>query len=133
MDKITLLLVLLGLLIVLIVLVAIYVSMQRKSKPIEPEESGAVTFKSLQAIIAKASTSNQELNSAVDILLEQFNKIDEGKQAFTYFAGLIEKLCTHPNTDSKMILRFQKGLIVANPRYKDQIEKTLKLGLSERK
>lgn len=133
MDKTTLFLVLLGLLILLIVLVAIYVSMQRKSKPIEVEEGTVVTFKSLQAIIANTSTSNQELNRTVDTLLEQYHKIGEGQHDFTYYASMIESLCIHPNTDSKMILRFQKALIKANPRFKDQIEKTLKLGLSERK
>jgi uncharacterized membrane protein len=133
MDKTTLILIMLGLLILLVVLVAIYVLMHHKSENADDNACVIVTFESLVALIGKQSTTNQELNSAVDVLLERFVQVSEGKRDFTQYATLLEKLCTHPNTDSKMILRFQKALIAANQKYKGQIEQTLKMGLAGRK
>lgn len=59
--------------------------------------------------------------------------IIESERAFDVYGSLLAKLCVHPHTDSKVILRFQRAVLVVNPNYKEQLEKSLKLGLAGRK
>lgn len=127
MDAVTLLLVFAGLLILLIVLVTIYVWLGRSKK----QNSGDIpeTFEGMVSVINRTSSSNKELNHAVDMIVQRYSKITD----FETYASALEKLCTHPNTDSKLILRFQKALIAANPKEKEKIENRLKLGLAGRK
>lgn len=129
MDKTTLMLGLAGLLVLFIVLVAIYVWIGRSKKEEHASPQAIVTFEDICALIHNRSTSNTELNGAVDTIIGRYSHIED----FRVYAALLEALCVHPNTDSKVILRFQKALITANPNLKDQIEKTLKLGLAGRK
>lgn len=127
MDTVTLLLVFAGLLVLLIVLVTIYVWLGR-SKKVDNEDIPE-TFEGMVSVINRASSNNKELNHAVDVIIKRFCKITD----FETYASALEKLCTHPNTDSKVILRFQKALIAANPKDKEKIENRLKLGLAGRK
>lgn len=129
MDKTTLILVMVGLLVLLVILVVVYVIMGRSKETIGSSTEAVVTFETMRSLINRTSTSNTELNRAVDTILERYGNITD----FEPYGALLERVCTHPKTDSKVILRFQKGLITANPKYKDQIEKRLKLGLAERK
>lgn len=129
MDKTILTLSLAGLLVLFIVLVSIYVWIGRTKKEVVKSSEAVVTFEGMCAIIHNYSASNVQLNSTVDTIIERYGHIDD----FRVYASLLEALCVHPNTDSKVILRFQKALIVANPNLKDQIENTLKLGLAGRK
>lgn len=129
MDKITLILIMAGLLVLFIVLVSIYVWIGRSKKEVPASLQAVVTFEGLCALIHNRSASNEQLNDAVDTIIERYVHIED----FRVYASLLEALCVHPNTDSKVILRFQKALIIANPKLKDQIEKTLKLGLAGRK
>ncbi len=127
MDTVTLLLIFAGLLILLIILVTIYVWLGR-SKKLKAEDIPE-TFEGMVSMINRLSSSNKELNHAVDVIIKRFCKITN----FEMYASALEKLCTHPNTDSKLILRFQKALITANPKEKEKIENRLKLGLAGRK
>lgn len=129
MDKTTLTLVMAGLLVLLIVLVSIYVWIGRSKKEPQASSQAVITFEGMCALIHSRATSNAQLNYAVDTIIGRYGHIED----FRVYGSLLEKLCVHPNTDSKVILRFQKALITANPHFKDQIEKTLKLGLAERK
>lgn len=129
MDKTTLILVMAGLLLIFIFLVGIYVwSGRTKKAPVGIVET-VITFESMCAVIKKNTSTNAQINGAVDTIIERYSHIDD----FEVYGTLLEKLCIHPSTDSKVILRFQKALIAANPNLKDQIEKTLKLGLAGRK
>lgn len=129
MDKTTLILIMAGLLVLFIVLVSIYVWIGRSKKEVQATAQAVITFEGMCSRIHSRSTSNAQLNDAVNTIIERYGHI----QDFSVYGSLLEALCIHPNTDSKVILRFQKGLIVANPNLKDQIEKTLKLGLAGRK
>ncbi|MDP3301997.1 MAG: hypothetical protein Q8S36_08550 [Sulfuricurvum sp.] len=129
MDKTTLILGLAGLLVLFTVLVSIYVWIGRSKTHAEPSSQAVITFEGMCALIHSRSTSNLQLNTAVDTIIERYGHIED----FRVYASLLEALCVHPKTDSKVILRFQKALITANPKYKEQIEKTLKLGLAARK
>lgn len=133
MDKTTLVLTMAGLLLLFIALVSIYVWSARVKK-VAPVNAGiSITFETMCAVINHASSKNPELNRAVDTIIERYCDVIEGERPFDAYASLLAKLCVHPHTDSKVILRFQKALIAANPNFKDQIEKTLKLGLAGRK
>jgi len=129
MDKTTLVLVMAGLLVLFIVLVAVYVIMGRSKKATAVNVEEVVTFETICSVINSTSSSNVQLNRAVATIIEHYGQISD----FGAYGGLLEKLCIHPATDSKVILRFQKALITANVNYKESIEKTLKLGLEGRK
>jgi hypothetical protein len=132
MDKTTPLLVMGTLLVILILLVVLYVWIGRSKKKSVPESVVPVTFESLQAVIYHSTSTNSELKHAVNVITEQFIDIGSGERVFEKYASLLKKLCTHPHTDSKIILHFEKALRVANPRYKEEVEKALRLGLAER-
>lgn len=124
-----LVLVMAGLLVLFIALVFVYVWVGRSKKETAVNVEEAVTFETSCSVINSTSSSNAQLNRAVAMIIEHYGQISD----FGTYGGLLEKLCIHPATDSKVILRFQKALIAANPKYKEQIEKALKLGLSGRK
>ncbi|MGZ8546788.1 MAG: hypothetical protein ACXWVU_05270, partial [Sulfuricurvum sp.] len=116
MDKTTPLLIMGTLLIILIFLVWIYVWIGRSKKKIIPEIIVPVTFESLQAIIHHSRSTNSDLNHAVNIIIKRFIDVGNATRGFEMYASLLKKLCTHPHTDSKIILRFEKALRAANPR-----------------
>lgn len=133
MDTTTLVFILLGLFIVLIILVVVYVIIGRSKKAVIPTEISTETFPMLCAVINHVSSKNSELNRAVDSIIEHYCDIVEGERPFDVYGSLLAKLCVHPHTDSKVILRFQRAVLAANPQFKDQIENSLKLGLAGRK
>ena len=133
MDKTTLVLIMVSLLLIFIMLVSIYVWSGRTKKEAVFNETSLESFPMLCAVIQHASSKNPELNHAVDAIIERYCNVVEGDRPFDVYASLLAKLCVHPHTDSKMILRYQRAVLSANPSYKDQIEKTLKLGLAGRK
>jgi len=132
MDKTTPLLIMGALLVVLIVLVVLYVWIGRSKRKGVEDVDVPVTFASLQAVIHHPSSTNGELNDAVNIILEKFIEVGSTERGFEKYASLLQTLCTHPHTDSKVILKFEKALRTANPRYKEEIGKTLRLGLAQR-
>lgn len=70
---------------------------------------------------------------AVDMILKRYGVIGEGGNSLRIYELLIEMLCLHPNTDAKLVLRFEKGLRMANPKYISEIERSLAQGLSIRR
>lgn len=128
MDKFTLLLILVGLLFTLIVLVLLYVWIGRSKKNSIDDASAPETFESLEAIIHTSSSTNKALTHAVDTILERFATIGD----YSRYEVLIETICLHPNTDSKLVSRFEKSLRMANPKYKEKIQKALREGLTRR-
>lgn len=134
MDKTTLILVLAGLLVLFIALVSMYVwSARSKKQVVVVNEANGETFSMLCEVINHVSSKNSELNRAVDTIIERYGHVVEGERPFDVYGSLLAKLCVHPHTDSKVILRFQRAVLAANPSYKDQIENSLKLGLAGRK
>jgi hypothetical protein len=117
-----------GLLFTLIVLVLIYVWLGRTKKSDVDNINVPETFESLSAIIHSPASTNKALNHAVDMILSRFCTIVE----YHHYENLIHGVCVHPNTDSKLVSRFEKRLRDANPKFKEKIQKTLKEGLSKR-
>lgn len=126
----TLILTLVGLLFLLIALVFIYVwiGRTRQNTPSVPET--IETFESLREIINNRESTNAQLNRAVTMMTQRFGRIDP-RHIGTY-KHLIEALCLHPHTDSKLILRFEKTLREINPAYTHEIEQALAIGLAAR-
>lgn len=127
----TLILSLIGLLFLLILLVGVYVWLGRV-KPLVSEDGKPLSFHELQALIHNKHSDNHTLNSAVNEIIERFIMIDGQERTIEDFTGMIEALCIHAHTDSKVILKLDKALRSANPRYKERIEKSIKTALAER-
>lgn len=119
-----------GLLFVLVALVGIYVwSSKNKVIPASSPES-IETFESLSAVIQNRASSHAQLGHAVEMIVNHFGTISASTLA-TY-KSLVESLCIHPHTDSKLVLRFEKALRQANPKYAHDIEHALSIGLAAR-
>jgi hypothetical protein len=125
-----LILTIVGLLFLLIVLVALYVWLGKSKTTLQAVPTTIETFESLSEIIKSRSSSARELNHAVEMILNHFGTMNShtaGK-----YKQLLEALCTHPRTDSKIILHFEKTLRTNNPDYSHEIEKALAVGLAQR-
>ena len=130
MIPVNLILTIVGLLFLLIALVALYVWSSKKKTPV-PEVSVSIeTFETLSAIIKNRSSSSAELTHAVDMILSRFGTMTSHSAGA--YKHLLEALCTHPQTDSKLILRFEKTLRTNNPTHAHEIEQSLALGLAAR-
>lgn len=128
MDKVTLVLTLIGLLFSSMVLVFLYIVLGRPKKSVVNESNEPLTFKQLEAIIHSSSSTNKALNSAANEILSRFISISD----ISHYQKLIEAISTHANTDSNLISSFEKRLRDANPKYKEDIRKALKEGLAKR-
>lgn len=124
-----LILAIVGLLFLLIALVALYVWIGKSKTAVEVQET-VETFESLGNIIKNSSSSAKELNHAVETILLRFGKMNA--HTVGKYKHLVEALCTHPRTDSKIILKFEKTLRTNNPDYSHEIEKSLAVGLAAR-
>jgi Na+-transporting methylmalonyl-CoA/oxaloacetate decarboxylase gamma subunit len=128
MDTFTLVITAVSLLFALIFLVFVYVWMTRTKKSVVNDAKAPETFESLSAIIHSGTSTNQALNYAADTILKRFGTIGD----YPHYEVLIKGICTHANTDSKLVSRFEKSLRDANPKFKEKIQKTLKEGLAKR-
>lgn len=128
MDKFTLLIIIVSSLFSLLLFVFIYVWMTRIKKSVIVDVKAPETFESLSLIIHTKTSTNQALNHAADVILKRFVTIGD----YPHYEALIKGICTHANTDSKLVSRFEKSLRDANPKFKEKIQKTLKEGLAKR-
>lgn len=126
----TLILTLVSLLFLLVALVSLYVWRSRSKAASAVAESAPETFETYEALIRNPSSGPQDLERAVRGILERFAHIDSSR--LSRYRTLIMHLCTHPRTDSKLILAFEKGLRAANEKYAHEIEKALGEGLAAR-
>jgi len=116
----------------LILLVFIYVSAGKNKKSQDNlTQDRLLTFDEIKAMIASSRTPQKDLYQAVEILISHYITINHEHPLGTYTA-LLATLCIHPNTDSKLILKYEKALRGANPQYSDEIALALKEGLAAR-
>lgn len=125
-----LILTIVGLLFLLIALVALYVWLGKSKKVIDVTPASIETFESLSEVIINRSSSSRELHHAVEMILKHFGTINA--HTIGKYKHLLEALCTHPRTDSKLVLQFEKTLRTNNPDYSHDIEKALAVGLASR-
>lgn len=126
----TLILTMVGLLFLLIALVFIYVWIGRSRKSSVNSIKTIETFESLSELIKNRTSGTDELQRAAELILEHYGTIEP--HALKQYQALIETLCVHPRTDSKLIVRFEKSLRSANPRFAHEIEHALSRGLAAR-
>ena len=126
----TLIITMAGLLLVLIVLVFLYIWVSRtrsvKSEPLNSIE----TFETLYPTILNSDSKNEELWHVCETIMQRYAVIAPNR--LDIYLHLIETLCVHPHTESKLIVQFEKGLRSANPRYAKEIEGALSRGLAHR-
>ncbi len=125
-----LILTIIGLLFLLITLVGIYVWSSKSKKGVVEAPESVETFESLSAVIKTPSSSTAELHHAVGMILKRFGTITS--QTLGTYKYLLESLCVHPKTDSKLILTFEKTLRQNNPTFAHDIEQALAIGLAAR-
>ncbi len=118
-----------GLLFLLIAHVFLYVWIGRSPKKGETIQT-VETFESLSAVFKNPRATNAELTRAVSLLIDSFVRIDARKEGA--YMELVELLCVHPHTDSKLVLRFEKALREANPSHASEIKHALNAGLAAR-
>lgn len=130
MITVDLILTIVGLLFLLIALVALYVWSNKSKSTHSAAPESIETFEALSAIIKNRGSSSVELTHAVETILSRFTKITP--QSIGAYKLLLQTLCTHPHTDSKLILRFEKGLRTHNPEFTKELEQSLGIGLAAR-
>lgn len=125
-------LIILGILIpiigVLVFAIKTHLKEVRLAKPI-PETKKVKTFEELSKVIHTSYSSLDELDQAVIEILLRYSKIND----FELYEKLLQKICTHKNSSSKLILKFQRGLIEENKTMKLKLDKTLEIGMKVRK
>jgi hypothetical protein len=130
--------------LLLFILVIFYIRGNRRSKSqIKQSRSQKSTtatpptFEMLLAIISNQKSSSDELEAALKSVIEYYGVIPpkEGihpHKMFKKYAQLIITLCRHKNTNSKLILFFDRELQKRNPSYVSNIEEMLQRGLNSR-
>ncbi len=126
----TLILMMVGLLFLLVTLVFVYVWTSRSKVTPADQNRSTETLDTLIAIVQNRSSREDDLVYAIDRILARHGSIEA--QNFERYERLIIELCVHPNTASKLILRFEKTLRSLNPEYAGQIERALAQGLAQR-
>ncbi len=110
---------------------------EAKSKKISKTTLRVPTFEELQAIVSNQKSSSLELEEALKSIIEYYGVIPakEGihpHKIFKKYAQLIITLCRHRNTNSKIVLFFDRELRKKNPSYASNIEEILQRGLNSR-
>jgi len=134
-----------GLLVLLAILMFMFFyspSAKRKKKPAKnPHTSDnkhdSSEFDKLVEIIKNEKSGAKELDSAVEKILKNYGNIEKKEgliphPQFKVYSDLITTICTHPKTNKKIIIKFEKELISLNPEYKHEINDTVVKGLNSR-
>lgn len=87
------------------------------------------TFESLVAIVKNKNSSKRELLEAIEKILKYHGKIHPN---FDIYGMIMLKICHHPHTDKKIILKYDKELRAKNPEYAHEINEFLTKGLDSR-
>ncbi len=126
-----LILTIIALLFVLVGLVTLYVwNTKTKRRNISASPEPHETLESLSDTITDPASSNKELHHAINMILKHYGSLNAGN--IEHYKRLLQALCTHPHTDSAIILKFEKTLRMNNAAYGHDLEKSLGIGLASR-
>ena len=136
------LIVLLTLLVILFILPARAkkkkkVQAKKSVKKVVEEKEKVLPFDELRAIIRRKSTTTEELQKAVDQIVEHYSKIHpkmglRSHPDFDKYVDLIVHLVRHRNTNKELILKLDRALLKSNPDYKAELNDTLTKALNSR-
>lgn len=115
---------------VLLILVSLYIALLKKRSPKKMPYTETVTFETLCRVIDNPASTTENLRNATDDIVTRFPEITEGN--VQQYVQLVETLCTHPATDSRIILDFEKLLRKKNPNFANRINQALTAGLKQR-
>lgn len=143
MNLLVLLGLFIGLVIVLALLIFLFFIKPKREKKREREKREAKkksSHKSLQEyvdIIKDKTSTTEDLEEAVDSILKYYGTIHSklGTRThpdFDIYLGALFRICTHPNTNTKIILKLNRGLEKQNPSYAKEINDAITRGLNSR-
>ncbi len=106
-------------------------------KPQPSKRASIPTLKALVAIIKDKKTTTEELSDTIDSILKHYGTIHPKLGVrihpdFKIYGAIMLRICHHPNTNKKIILKFDKELRVKNPAYTQEINDFLTKGLDTR-
>lgn len=127
----SLILIMAGLSVILIILVLFYVNAGKTRKRESDQVSEVLDFHAIQSIVARKNSSKTQLYEAIDILIRDYSRVNHERPIGAY-VSIVEALCVHPQTDSRLILRLEKELRMANIEQEEKIDQALKRGLEAR-
>lgn len=133
-----------GLLVLLVILVFIMVFSVKPEKVTKEEHKEKTGLKKqrtdleyLRSILKKKSSSAQELQEALDLIIKYHGKIHtklglRTHPEFDIYMDIIFTICRHPNTNKDIIIKFDIELEKLNPEYISEINSALTRGLNSR-
>ena len=129
-----------GLVIVLAILFFIYYFSSKKQiiqKQSNVKKVNVVDLESLKKIIKNKESTTQQLSDAVDLIIKKYGFISRKVESrihpdFDIYYEIMYKLCSHKNTNKRIILYFDKEMTFRNPDYKKELAEAMQKGLSNR-
>ena len=137
-----------GLIVLLTLLVIVFIlparakkkkkAQAKKSvKKVVEEKEKVLPFDELRAIVRRKSSTTEELQKAVDQIVEHYSKIHpkmgiRSHPDFDKYVDLIVHLVRHRNTNKDLILKLDCALVKNNPDYKAELNDTLTKALNSR-
>jgi len=108
-----------------------------KSKSSLPKNDSFVSLESLLQIIKDKKSTTKELSEALDLVLKHHGTIHpklgvRTHPDFDVYGEILLRICRHPNTNTKLILNFDKALEAKNEAYKKDINDFITKGLNSR-
>ena len=109
---------------------------KKKAKE-KKERSAFPTLESLVAIVKNKKSTKAELSEAIDQILKYHGTIHpklgmRSHPDFDIYGLVMLKICHHPHTDKKIILKYDRELRAKNPEYAQEINDFLTKGLDTR-
>ncbi len=132
-----------GLVFILVLLLYFLLSNSKKktlAKKKVKEQKERNTFPSLESLVAivkNKKSTKVELSEAIDKILKYHGIIHpklgiRSHPDFDIYGLVMLKICHHPHTDKKIILKYDKELREKNPEYEHEINDFLTKGLNTR-
>ena len=118
-----------GLILILAILIFFLFQQKKKLKKEKLLEEIIPSFETLLLVIKDTSSTTDKLANSLNTIIEYYGTIDD----MDIYSDILYKICTHPHTDTSLILKFDKELRKRNPNYKKEINSAISEGLSLRK
>ena len=118
-------------LILLLAILIFFLFQQRKKvkKKRIPQTESIPTLTSLLLIIQDKKSTTEQLTKSLETIIEYYGIIEN----IDIYSDILYRICKHPQTQTALILKFDKELRKRNPNYQKEINSAISKGLSSRK